>query len=245
MPYAEDEFPKKRRSASADAAFLAEMERVSRMTVRERMEAACSMREQFGDLLETISSHGRAANMSKSESILRAAERVASILAGRDVPAVVIGAMALAAHGYIRFTKDIDLAVLADVPTMRSIADTLRTEGFAVEFHPPDADDPSGGMMGVSGPFGWIQIVSFADRFPAVIRDSLAAENTASDSGSGLRVAPIAQLVALKLYAGGTRSHADIIELLRRNPDADLEQIRETCRRYRLKGLDRLLDELD
>ena len=50
---------------------------------------------------------------------------------------------------------------------------------------------------------------------------------------------------AVKLYAGGTRSHADIVELLRRNPDADLEQIRETCRRYRLKGLDRLLDELD
>ena len=56
MPDAQDEFPKKRRSASAEASLHAEIERVRGMTVRERMEAACSMREQFGDLLETISS---------------------------------------------------------------------------------------------------------------------------------------------------------------------------------------------
>jgi hypothetical protein len=33
--------------------------------------------------------------------------------------------------------------------------------------------------------------------------------------------------------------------LLRRNPEADLDSIREACRRYRLRGLDALLQELD
>lgn len=55
---------------------------------------------------------------------------------------------------------------------------------------------------------------------------------------------PLAQLVALKLYAGGLGSKADIVELLRRNPEADLDAIRAACRRYRLQGLDAILAEL-
>ena len=37
---------------------------------------------------------------------------------------------------------------------------------------------------------------------------------------------------------------ADIAELLLRNPDADLDAIRQTCNRYRLNGLDAILAEL-
>lgn len=62
--------------------------------------------------------------------------------------------------------------------------------------------------------------------------------------GSILRIIPIPQLVALKLYAGGWKSHSDIVELLRRNPEVDLDDLRETCRRYRLRGLDRILEDL-
>jgi hypothetical protein len=48
----------------------------------------------------------------------------------------------------------------------------------------------------------------------------------------------------LKLYAGGLKSLADIVELLRRNPQADLDMIGQTCREYRLRGWDRVLEEL-
>ena len=89
-----------------------------------------------------------------------------------------------------------------------------------------------------------MQVVSFANRFPAVIRDALAGDDVRIRPGSALRLVPLAQLVALKLYAGGVRSKSDIVELLRRNPDADLEAIRGTCKRYRLRGLDRILEEL-
>jgi hypothetical protein len=50
-------------------------------------------------------------------------------------------------------------------------------------------------------------------------------------------------LVALKLYAGGTKSRADIVELLSRNPDADVAAIRDLCQRWRLRGLDPLIEE--
>ena len=115
--------------------------------------------------------------MADAESNLRAAEHVASLLAANDVPAVVIGAVALAAYRYVRHTEDIDLGVDADLPKMRVLAAALRDEGFVVDFHEPDGDDPLGGVIDVSGPFGLIQVVSFADRFPAVIRDALAADD--------------------------------------------------------------------
>ncbi len=183
--------------------------------------------------------------MPDAESNLQAAERVVSLLAANGIPAVVIGAVALAAHRYVRHTEDIDLGVDADLSQMRALVSALQEDGFAAELHPPDGHDPLAGVIDIRGDFGLVQVVSFADRFPAAIRDALADEAVAIRPGSGLRLVPIAQLVALKLYAGGLGSKADILELLRRNPEADLDSIRATCRRYRLRGLDAILAELD
>ena len=180
-----------------------------------------------------------------AESNLHAAERVAALLAENGVKALVIGALALAAHRYVRYTEDVDLGVDADVGKMRSLARLLGEQGFAVDLHEPDGNDPLGGVINVSGDFGLVQVVSFAGRFPAVIRDALAAEEIRIHPNSALRLVPLPQLVALKLYAGGNKSKSDIVELLRRNPEADLEEIRSVCRKYRLRGLDAALRELD
>lgn len=77
-----------------------------------------------------------------------------------------------------------------------------------------------------------------------MIRDALEGEDIRIFPDSRLRVVPIPQLVALKLYAGGWKSQADIIELLRRNPEVDRELLRQTCSKYRLRGLDDVLKEL-
>ncbi|MDE0597340.1 MAG: nucleotidyl transferase AbiEii/AbiGii toxin family protein [Roseibacillus sp.] len=182
--------------------------------------------------------------MSDPEANLRAAERVADLLDQHGVPAVVIGAVALAAYRYVRYTEDIDLGVDADLPCMRKLAAALREEGFTVELREPDGDDPLGGVIDVSGSFGLVQVVSFADRLPAAIRDALAGDDVRVSPGSNLRLVPLPQLVALKLYAGGSKSRADIVELLRRNREADLSPIRTACRRYRLRGLEAILREL-
>lgn len=71
-----------------------------------------------------------------------------------------------------------------------------------------------------------------------------AAEQVAARPDSRLRLVPLAHLIALKLYAGGRKSHTDIVELLSRNPEADLAAIRELCRHWRLRGLDSLIDEV-
>ena len=63
-------------------------------------------------------------------------------------------------------------------------------------------------------------------------------------AGSPLRLVPIPQLIALKLYAGGYKSKADIVELLARNPDLDLSEIRAVCDSYHLSGLEELIADV-
>ena len=53
MPQSEMEIPRRRRSACADAALRAELERILRMTIEERVKAALSMQELFAWLNPT------------------------------------------------------------------------------------------------------------------------------------------------------------------------------------------------
>lgn len=183
--------------------------------------------------------------MTDSDAILRAAEEVVRVLSRHRVDAVVIGAVALAAFHYVRQTEDVDLGVNADLPTLRAVAESLRETGFAVELREPDSSDPLGGVLDVTGPFGLVQVISFSGRLPAVIEDAVRLSNLAVREGSPLRLVPLPQLVALKLYAGGFKSKADIVELLMRNPEFDRNEIRDVCSQYRLTGLDELIEEAD
>ncbi|MFZ4395469.1 MAG: hypothetical protein ACOYOU_07565 [Kiritimatiellia bacterium] len=181
--------------------------------------------------------------MNDPEAMLHAAEQIAGILKQYRIDAVVIGAVALAAYHYVRQTNDIDLGVNANLPALRTVAEALRHAGFTAELREPDGDDPLGGVIDVTGPFGLLQIVSFADRFPAVIDDALKDATLVVRAGSILRLVPVPQLIALKLYAGGYKAKADIVELLACNPDLDLAAVRATCARYRLAGLEELIAE--
>ncbi len=176
-------------------------------------------------------------------TLLDAAEQVMLILEQHQVDAVVIGAVALAAHHYVRMTHDLDLGVNADIHSLRAITSSLGAAGFKAELREPDGQDPLGGVIDITGSFGLLQIISFADRFPSVIEDALRATTVPIRPGSRLKLVPLPQLVALKLYAGGLKSRADVLELLTRNSEADLDEIRNACRRYRVSGLDAILRE--
>jgi hypothetical protein len=190
--------------------------------------------------MAAASSEGRD-RVPDAEMMLRAAETGVGILKLQRIEAVVIGATALAAYRYVRQTEDLDLGVNADLASLRAAVTSLRGEGFSAELREPDDNDPLAGVIDVRGSFGLLQIISYADRFPAVIDDAVRESTLVVRRGSPLRLVPIAQLVALKLYAGGYKSKADIVELLARNPEVDLAEIRAVCDRYRLPGLDELI----
>ena len=196
-----------------------------------------------GEVLLAPAGNGRQTPMTSPEELLEAAEKVIAILSRHRVDAVVIGAAALAAHHYVRQTEDLDLGVNAELKTLRAVCDSLRLAGFAAELREPDGTDPLGGVIDVSGPFGLVQIISYAGRFPAVIEDAVRSATLVVRQGSPLRITPLPQLIALKLYAGGHKSKADIVELLVRNPGLNLEEVRAACGRYLLEGLEELIAE--
>ena len=81
--------------------------------------------------------------------ILQAAEDILRRLHEHQVDALVIGAVALAAHRYVRQTEDLDLGVNANVQKLRQLTASLRTAGYRAELHEPDAQDPLGGVIDI------------------------------------------------------------------------------------------------
>jgi hypothetical protein len=96
------------------------------------------------------------------------------MLLEQGIGAIVIGAAARAAHRYVSHTEEIGLGVNIEVRYFASLADRLRTAGLDVALREPDGQDPLGGVIDVSGPFGLVQIVDFGERFPGVTESGLA-----------------------------------------------------------------------
>ena len=181
--------------------------------------------------------------MAQPPALLQAAEDVVGLLEGQKIEAVVIGAVALAAYQYVRQTEDIDLGINAPVKTLEHLKQVLQKAGYHAVLRLPDDQDPLGGVIDIETTHGLLQIISFADRFPAVIEDAVRSAQNAIRPGSRLKLVPLPHLIALKLYAGGHKSKADIVEVLSRNPSLPLEEVRQLCRKYQLEGLDDLIAE--
>lgn len=177
---------------------------------------------------------------------LRVAHDVLGVLDEHGTDSIVIGALALAVHGYPRATEDLDLAVSTPLSNLKQVAEVLAERGYEIEVREPDAQDPLGGVVDVRAPGAdLVQIVNFdnspAGGFPRLVRDAVATAQPL-EPGSRLRVVDPYHLVVFKLYAGGAKSTLDILELLDRHPTLDIERLRQLCVGYRLdSALDRVL----
>ncbi|HYV46779.1 MAG TPA: hypothetical protein VFA20_18070 [Myxococcaceae bacterium] len=162
------------------------------------------------------------------------------------MPCALIGALAMAAHGYTRATRDLDLATFTDPFTvLREVATELSEAGLRAELRYPDADDPLGGLLRVSPPSAMpIEVVNFLNPLRrsrgTLEREALASASEQPDLG--LRVVDFPHLVALKLKAGGPGDVRDVLELLRIKHPPDVKAV---CVRHRLGSeLERVLAEL-
>jgi hypothetical protein len=179
------------------------------------------------------------------------AERVAKIARSLEIETALIGASALAVHGYVRATSDIDFASAADpFVDLPRLQEALEQEGLRTKLNLPDSDDPLGGLLRAwlkedddGDPINPIEIVNFCNpqrpvRLPMeeIIRDAIQLADKPA-----LRYVRLPHLILLKMYAGNLRDHADVVTLLEKNPDADLEEIRSLCTRCGLEGIDGLI----
>lgn len=183
------------------------------------------------------------------DATLRVAERLVEFLQSQGVDAVVIGALALAAHHHPRYTQDLDLAVSLPPPELARLATRLNEAGIPAILHRADAADPLGGVIDVRVPEAvTVQLVNFdnspANGFPRLVREACAT--ALPMTGTSLRVVDLPHLIAFKLYAGGPKSRLDVLEVLDRNPHLDLAALRRTCSDLGLgRQLERLLQLRD
>ncbi|MEO5822631.1 MAG: hypothetical protein ABIT71_19145 [Vicinamibacteraceae bacterium] len=137
-------------------------------------------------------------------------------LAAGNAPHALIGAAALAIHGIARSTYDVDL-LTTDRGVLEPVFwDPLRADGASIDARRGDHDDPLAGVVRVSaagarpvdvivGKWRWqARAVERAERLP-----------------DGPLVVAARDLVALKLYAGGTQDLWDVQALLAL-PDASV-----------------------
>lgn len=180
------------------------------------------------------------------DDVLRIAEELSVMLAARGIESVLIGAAAMAVHGYPRSTVDVDLGTAVEpTPKLSWFAKELRERGYQAELLLPEPEDPLGGVIRVTlGEDSSLDIVNFTNPWHAgaeqILQDAIVKAPPAQE-GSGLRVIPLAHLIALKLYAGGPKATADVVELLRANPGLERKKLRDFLAAH---GLAARLDQL-
>ena len=175
----------------------------------------------------------------------RVVQSLDQVLSACNCMAVVGGGWAVWRHGYVgRVTQDIDIVLPAD--RIEEFLRVAAVSGFdvleVVEGRWPKLQHretgievdilPEGGRPGVP-----------ARQAPTTIPhpDELGAE------AGTLKYVSLPRLVELKLAAGRLRDEADVVELLRENPDqiSQLRQHLETVHDEYVLRFDQLLQELE
>jgi hypothetical protein len=136
-------------------------------------------------------------------------EQVVALFERHQVVHALIGAAALAAAGVARSTYDIDLLTVDDTVLREVFWTTLRDAGVSVDLRRGDRDDPLAGVVRLDLP---------THRPVDVIVGRHAWQGRALARANrppgGPPVVTPADLVLLKLYAGGVQDEWDIRALL-------------------------------
>lgn len=151
---------------------------------------------------------------------------------------VVIGGVAVIAHGVIRTTRDVDICPSPQPANLERLANVLRELGaqqlgvgddeFAeheMSFDPTNPDDLArGGNFRLRTPFGVLDVMQW---IPGIEADhaysTLAADaDAAMVFGHELRVSSLPKLRLMKEAAGRPRDLQDLEDLAAAHPDADV-----------------------
>jgi hypothetical protein len=146
---------------------------------------------------------------------------VSALLDLHGIPHAIIGAIALAAHGVVRASDDIDVLVTEPRCLDAATWADLTAPDVTIDARRGDADDPLAVVVRLTPPAGTrIDIVVGRSRWQA---DILARAPRLSLLGAPLPVARPADIVLLKLYAGGPQDAWDIDQLLDAVPGIESE----------------------
>jgi hypothetical protein len=134
--------------------------------------------------------------------------QVAETLDAAGIRNALIGAMALAAYGVNRATADIDLLTIDAVCLKSDFWSDLKSRGIDIRIRKGDLTDPLAGVVRCGAPGESpldVVVGKFAWQRKVLDRAEPLGE---------LRVVRAADLILLKLYAGGPQDAWDIQQLL-------------------------------
>jgi hypothetical protein len=124
---------------------------------------------------------------------------------------LLVGGMAVGAHGYVRATKDVDFVVRVKLDEVRA---QLERQGIRVSL---TRGDP------IEGDFpcikGTLDGVPFDVMPPLVPIDWEGAVNVPMGGGVTLQVVPLEGLIRLKMRASGPRDLLDVAALVMQHPE--------------------------
>jgi hypothetical protein len=163
-------------------------------------------------------------------------EPVRRVLDAIGAPYALIGAHALAARGYPRFTVDVDLLTSDHRVLTRTVWAELEREGAAVNPRRGDADDPLGGVVHILLTDGSdVDLVVAKWQWEARVIERAELMPIA---GADIRVPTTSDLILLKMAAGGYLDLRDAAALLAlsdpdpiiRDVEAHIDEVRPDVR---------------
>jgi hypothetical protein len=152
---------------------------------------------------------------------VRLVAQVAGVLRSHGTAYAVIGAAALSVHGVARATADLDLLAVDAACLNETWWTPLGTAGVTVDLRRGDPTDPLAGVARFTAP-GEAPVDVIVGR-DAWQRDLVARALPTRVAGETLPVVRAADLVLLKLYAGGPQDAWDVDQLLDAEPGIEAE----------------------
>ena len=164
-----------------------------------------------------------------------ALRKIVQALDKHQIPYALIGALAVAAHGYVRATKDVDLLIDWPLPRAKELVGLLEADQVAAEFRKGDFEDPIAGAIRatVADADGPISVdLLFPSR--AWQRPMIREAEIVDQEGVPVRVARARDVFLLKLYAEGPQDLLDAANLLRQQPPETRATWEAAAKRARL-----------
>ena len=145
---------------------------------------------------------------------------VHDVLERRTIAHALIGAAALAVHGVVRSTVDIDLLAVDPACLEPTLWDDLRRSGVGVDIRHGDGDDPLAGVVRLTAERSRdVDLLVGRDRWQLA---AIGRARSIQVFGAELPVVSAADLTLLKLFAGGPQDSWDVQQLLAADSGASL-----------------------
>lgn len=151
--------------------------------------------------------------------------RLAAVL---PEPSALIGALAVAAHGFARATDDVDFVCPADPKAIQARLSRAGIESAVRRGDALESDIRS-------CVYGTLDGIRFDVLFPPVPIDWERTVLLPLAEDSRLRVVDLDGLIRLKLRAGGPQDLIDVVQLVRRHPEAEEPTLR-VAEAYQLRA---------